>query len=224
MAGRGIVGDVPPIQNPNCLMLRMGRWQKMHEPINPDRPIFEGKYRSGVSLGASFADEAARFFDGKVGMIPCADGGTRIDQWMPGEVLFDHTVMMTKLAMRTSVFSGILWHQGESDCKDAEMALRHKDRFLTMITALRSELGGEEIPLLIGELSEELAQEERFGERPLQINRQYREIANSLPNCRVVSAKGLCLMSDHLHFDAPSLREFGTRYFAAYRELVDATV
>ena len=37
MAGRGTIGDVPPIDNKNCLMLRMGRWQKMSEPINPDR-------------------------------------------------------------------------------------------------------------------------------------------------------------------------------------------
>ena len=46
MAGRGDIGSVPPIQNKNCLMLRMGRWQKMSEPINPDRAIFEGKPRS----------------------------------------------------------------------------------------------------------------------------------------------------------------------------------
>ena len=110
MAGRGTVGDVPPIENKSCLMLRMGRWQKMSEPINPDRSIFEGSPRSGICLGASFADEVARATGDRVGLIPCADGGTKLSQWMPGEVLYDHAVMMTKLAMRSSRLCGILWH------------------------------------------------------------------------------------------------------------------
>ena len=36
MAGRGDFGEVEPISNPMCYMLRMGRWQRMSEPINPD--------------------------------------------------------------------------------------------------------------------------------------------------------------------------------------------
>lgn len=50
-------------------------------------------------------------------MIPCADGGTKIKQWQPGELLYDHAVAMAKLAMRTSKLCGIIWHQGESDCR-----------------------------------------------------------------------------------------------------------
>ncbi len=222
MAGRGILSEVPKIENANCFMLRMGRWQKMSEPINPDRSMFEGKYRSGVSLAASFADEAARFYSDKVGIIPCADGGTKISQWMPGEILFDHAVMMTRLAMRTSVISGILWHQGESDCGNDEMALAHREKFVTMITALRRELDVEGLPLLIGELSEQLLQNPNCGERVLQINRQYHELAKNLPNCAVVSADGLNLMSDNLHFDAVSLRAFGKRYFESYKELIQS--
>ena len=41
MAGRGDFGEVEPISNPMCYMLRMGRWQRMSEPINPDRAIFD---------------------------------------------------------------------------------------------------------------------------------------------------------------------------------------
>ena len=123
MAGRGNIGEVDPIDNPNCYMLRMGRWQKMSEPINPDRPIFEGRFRSGVGLAASFADEFSKCTGLEVGLIPCADGGTSMDQWMPGQVLYDHAVMMTKLAMRSSSFAGILWHQGEADCSEKQSRL-----------------------------------------------------------------------------------------------------
>ena len=219
MAGRGEFSDVEPIQNPSCLMIRMGRWQKMSEPINVDRKIY-GKTHSGVSLGASFANYFAETTGKKIGLIPCADGGTRLSQWMPGEVLYDHAVMMTKLAMRTSRLVGILWHQGESDCHEQALVDSYKERFMTMITSLRRDLGAEEVPVIIGELSketdrEELGRKARFG----QMNQNFREIAEMLPNCAVVSSDGLTLKEDHLHFDSKSLREFGLRYAAEYEKL-----
>ncbi len=221
MAGRGEFADVVPIENKQCYMLRMGRWQKMSEPINPDRAIFQGKFRSGVGLGASFADSVANTFGWRVGLIPCADGGTKILQWAPGELLFDHAVMMTKLACRTSRLSGILWHQGESDCHSDESVSAYKERFITMITALRRELGAEDLPLLIGELSEQIGAEWKVGDHPKQMNAVFREIAATLPHTAVVSAKGLGLKPDSLHFNAVALREFGKRYFAAFSSLME---
>ena len=34
---------------------------------------------------------------------------------MAGELLFDNAVFNAKLAQRTSVISGVLWHRGEAD-------------------------------------------------------------------------------------------------------------
>ena len=218
MAGRGEFGEVEPIVNPDCFMLRMGRWQKMSEPINPDRAIFNFKFHSGTCLCASFADNWAKKFGIKIGLIPCADGGTSISQWLPGGVLFDHAVMMTKLAMRTSDFGGILWHQGECDC-DAEHFPLYKERLIEVITAIRKELDAEDLPFLLGELSENYSSEQGFGDYPIKINQIFKEIENELPNCRVVSANGLSLKPDGLHFNSASLREFGNRYFEAYLDL-----
>ena len=115
MCGRGIIGQVPPIDpEGKMFMLRNGRWQPMSEPINPDRQVFaksDVEFRSGVSLAASFAQEYAHAYDRKVGLIPCADGGTKLIEWQPGEILFDHAVMQAKLAQRSSKICGILWHQ-----------------------------------------------------------------------------------------------------------------
>lgn len=80
MAGRGDLADVEPIENDLCFMLRMGRWQRMSEPINPDRGIC-AEFQPGASLAASFADCAAKEFNTRIGLIPCADGGTSIAQW-----------------------------------------------------------------------------------------------------------------------------------------------
>ena len=92
MAGRGNIEDVQPIRDVRCFVLRNAKWQPMREPVNPDRAIFEGMYRSGVSLATSFARDFAEYFDAPVGLIPCADGGTALNQWKPGEILYDHAV------------------------------------------------------------------------------------------------------------------------------------
>ncbi len=136
-------------------MLRNGRWQKMSEPINPDRSILEGKFHSGISLGASFADAIAKALNCKVGLIPCADGGTDIDDWKEGGVLYRHALIMARLALETSTLSGIIWHQGESDCSSEEKAKNHKSKFYNVITALISDLGVGDLPVIIGELSSE---------------------------------------------------------------------
>ena len=218
MAGRGDFGDVERIDNADCYMLRMGRWQIMSEPINPDRAIFD-KAHSGINLCASFADRYAKHFRQKIGLIPCADGGTSISQWQPGGILFEHAVFMAKLAMRSSNFGGILWHQGESDCYENNFPL-YKERAIRMITAIRKELNAENLPFIFGELSENIGASWNVGDYPRQMNLLFKEMQKEIPNSRLVSSKGLTLKPDGIHFDSISLREFGNRYFDAYLELV----
>ena len=219
MAGRGELSDVEQINNDKCYMLRMARWQPMIEPVNVDRPLFGVKFPSGVSLAASFADELSRYFDAKVGLIPCADGGTSVKQWMPGEPLFDHAVMMSKLAMRISRFGGIIWHQGETDW-DVEPEL-YKEKLRTVMTSLRRELNAENTPLILGELS--LQTDEKWGihKTAAQLNRVIHELASELPNCSVACADGLGLKPDGIHFNSVALREFGKRYFTEYKNIFE---
>lgn len=218
MAGRGDVAQVQPIRNPNCFMLRMGRWQPMREPVNPDRPIFEGLYRSGVSLAASFADSYARHFDAKVGLIPCADGGTKLDEWMPGGLLYDHAVCLTRLAQRTSRLKAIIWHQGESDCGSDALVETYPQRFASMIAQLRRDLGAEDVPVILGEISLDIP-EKWCGGRQARLNQLMRTIPGMVPGCAVVPAQGLTLKPDGLHFDTQSCRVFGQRYFEQYLTL-----
>ena len=138
MAGRGDLTLENAITAPDCFMLRMGRWQPMSEPINVDRAVAEGAVpRSGANLAASFAAQLQKETGAKIGLIPCADGGTRISQWQPGEVLFDHAVFQAKLAMRTSALTAILWHQGESDCLAPEQLEAYPEQFLRTMQAFR---------------------------------------------------------------------------------------
>ena len=218
MAGRGELLKEAQIENLNCYMFRMGRWQKMCEPINADRPLFGIKFPSGACLATSFADSVANDLGVKVGLIPCADGGTGIDAWEKGSVLYDFTVMMTRLAMRSSKIIGIIWHQGETDCYSTEKAIAHKQKFITMITNLKKDLGLENVPVIIGELAYDYKRD--FGDNPQIINKQYHEIASEYEGFRVASAKGLELKDDGLHFNLKSLREFGVRYYNEYKNFI----
>ncbi len=221
MAGRGDFGQVKPIRNPLCYMLRMGRWQPMCEPVNPDRGIFEGKYRSGISLAASFADSYARHFSQPIGLIPCADGGTTMAQWLPGELLYDHAVAITKLALRNSTLKAIIWHQGESDCLDSRDVEAYGFRFSEMIAQLRADLDAEATPLILGELPQTIGASWHTEGRESQLNGILRELAQQLPHAAIASSEGLSLKPDGVHFDSPSCRELGLRYFQQYLKLID---
>lgn len=221
MAGRGDFGEVPPIVNDKCFMLRMGRWQMMSEPINPDRDILNIKFHSGIGLAASFANEVSKCFGVEVGLIPCADGGTKIRQWQPGEVLYDHAVMMTKLALRSSKLGGIIWHQGESDCYNFN-AEEYKKMFLNIMTQLRCDLNAENVPLIIGEISEKITEEYKIKTETIKkMNCLLHELKDAVPLCDIVSVQDLSLKEDGLHFDSASCRKLGIRYYEKYRDMVE---
>ena len=219
MAGRGDIGDVPRINNSACFMLRNGRWQKMHEPINPDRPIFESKYKSGIGLAASFSDELNKATGLPIGLIPCADGGTSIDDWKKGGLLFDHAIMQTGLAMRTSKLSGIIWHQGENDCVSEELFAAYREKFIKFVSDVREALGAPELPFIAGELSLELGPITTFADRPARFNALLRGLEGEISNFAVVSSDRLAMKGDGLHFSAAGQRELGKRYFEAYKKL-----
>lgn len=212
MAGRGKPEEIPIIDNPHLKMLRNGRWQPMSVPVNPDRPF------SGITLAESFADMYQKEHGVDVGLIPCADGGTQIEQWKEGSLLFDHAVNTTRLAERTSTLAGVLWHQGESDCTHDRYKLYAK-RFKSFYIALSKQLHLEEIPFLIGGLGDFLQNREEESLYYKKFNSLLRTISAENPLMGFVSSEGLQGYPDHLHFTSTSLRELGIRYYGIYRLL-----
>lgn len=219
MAGRGLKEEVEPIPNDHIYVLRNGRWLPMYVPVNPDRVT------AGINLSESFAYAYLQDHPGvEVGLIPCADGGTSIGQWMPGDVLFDHAVMTAKLAQRSSKIVGILWHQGESDCSDEKRAL-YAGRFREMAARLREELNLQDVPMLVGGLGDFLANfvgstgSRVTADNYTKVNDILKSLAEEDPRVEFVSAEGLGDKGDNLHFSAKALREFGLRYYEAFKKL-----
>lgn len=216
MAGRGFVGEVEPIVNKDLFVLRNGRWREMYVPVNPDR------VKSGINLVESFADRYAKDHGVQVGIIPCADGGSCLDQWVPGSLLFDHAVFQAKLAQRTSTIAAVLWHQGESDCSPSRYPVYEK-KLKMILDALRKELDLYDVPVLLGGLGDylEFCPREEHYENYIHINSALQSLADQEQMTGFVFAKGLSSNPDFLHFSAKSLREFGDRYYEEFLKLED---
>ena len=221
MAGRGFIDKAPPADTngDKLLVLRNGRWQKMFRPVNPDRPF------SGTCLAESFAKAYSDDHpDTEVGIIPCADGGTSLDQWREGGLLFDSAVYCAKLAMRTSHLVAILWHQGEADCSTERYPL-YFEKITRLMKALRRELNSESVPLIVGGLGDFLKDyplDSALVNYP-RVNEALTTFASNTPHTAFASAEGLTSNPDHLHFNHESLQEFGRRYYAAFRTIEDKT-
>ncbi|MCB2289921.1 sialate O-acetylesterase [Clostridium sp. CS001] len=212
MAGRGFIHEVTPIYNERIQMLRNGRWQMMTEPINYDRPV------SGISLAGSFAEAWCRQSqEDTIGLIPCAEGGSTLDEWAVEGTLFKHAITESKFAMQSSELTGILWHQGESDSFNGNYKVYYKKLFL-IIEALRKELNAPDLPIIIGGLGDFLGKE-GFGKHCIEydfINKELCKFAFEQDNCYFVTASGLTSNPDGIHIDAISQKKFGLRYFEAF--------
>jgi hypothetical protein len=212
MAGRGYIHEVTPIYNERIQMLRNGRWQMMTEPINYDRPV------SGISLAGSFADGwCHQNLENIIGLIPCAEGGSTLEEWAVDKVLFRHAINEAKFAMESSELTAILWHQGESDSVNGNYKVYY-EKLLIIVEALRKELNAPDIPLIIGGLGDFLGKE-GFGKSCTEynlINQELQKFAFEQDNCYFVTASGLTSNPDGIHIDAISQRKFGFRYFEAF--------
>lgn len=216
MAGRGELDKAQKINTAHIHVLRNGRWQPMFRPINPDRPF------SGTNLAESFAEAYAKKYGVEVGLICCADGGTSLEQWQEGGLLYDNAVYQARLASRTSTIAGVLWHQGEADCAP-RLNATYQERFEKIMNGFRKDLDLYDVPFLLGGLGDFLADcpfDENLREYK-KINEQLANVAKTNAMTGFVSAEGLSGKEDLLHFNAKALYEFGLRYFETFEKLRD---
>ena len=212
MAGRGFINEVPMICNERILMLRNAGWQMMAEPINYDRP------NAGIGLAGSFAAMWCMEQEGEqIGLIPCAEGGSSLDDWAVDKNLFKNAVIQAGFAMQDSELIGILWHQGESDSYGGGYQTYYK-KLQVIIESLRKELNAFEVPLIIGGLGDFLGKN-GFGLNCTEyelVNEQLLKFAREQENSCFVTAEGLTPNPDGIHMDAVSQRRFGVRYYEAF--------
>ncbi len=202
MAGRGQLPQEPPPAHPRIFMFNAAReWVPAKDPVHFDKPKM-----AGVGLCSSFARQVAdRYPDARIGLIPCAMGGSALAEWMPGKKLYTNAVSRTRAALSSGGrLAGILWHQGEADSADGKRE-SYIPRFLIMLDRLRWDLDAQDVPVVLGELGE-------FYQPAPKFNAMLKAGLPRLPYCGLASSQGLVHRGDRLHFSSEALKTFGERY------------
>lgn len=220
MAGRGVIDKADNAPHPRIFALnKEGNWQPAKDPIHFD------KKAAGAGLARHFALVLVENDPNiVVGLIPAACGGSSINHWQPGAWFeptqshpYDDAISRTRLALQSGTLKGILWHQGEADCKPGQ-APEHKDRLQELIKRFRTDLNVQDLPFIVGELGRFYAKDEP--EYISLVNRALKEITGIVPFTAFVSSEDLTSNPDQVHFNTASHKIFGERYARKYLEII----
>lgn len=131
-----------------------------------------------------------------------------------------HALSEARFAQETSDIIGILWHQGENDSND-DLYKVYQAQLKRVIAHVRAELNLPHVPFIIGGL-DHLSDAQGFSLTLTQheaINQILQTMPQQEPDTYFVTAKGLTMNPDGIHFNAQSLRRFGIRYYEAFKTL-----
>lgn len=214
MAGRAPIDSISKEIDPQIFMLdKNNNWVPATDPVHFDKPDV-----AGIGPAISFAKAMiAGNKKIKIGLVPCAWGGSPIRVWEPDSVYlktahpYDDAIARTKIAMQQGILKGILWHQGESD-NNPTAAPVYMDKLKILINRFRHDLNIPRLPFVAGEVGYFL------NSTPI-INNVINQLPQQVSNTAVVSAADLTDKGDKTHFDAPSARELGKRYARAMQQL-----
>jgi hypothetical protein len=224
MAGRGeITASYRDLQYNNIFMLdKSGKWIKASHPLHFDKPAIVG-----VGPGLAFAKAMAeadsihhllRSEDTrlspvpgiKIGLVPCAVGGTSIRAWTPGGYdsatrthPYDDALLRIAEARKSGIFKGIIWHQGESDSKSPE-ASQYLKNLQILVERLRTATGVPALPFVAGELG-------TFRPNYQLINFELQKLSVTIPASALAGSRDLMHKGDSTHFDSRSADELGKR-------------
>ncbi len=210
MVGLGDLNQSIVVNNDNITVFNDGEWKVAKDPLHTNNP------NSGVGLAISFANQVSKQFDvdDSIGLIPLAVASTSLSEWMPYSTLYTRIFSVLESAkVDYDDIEGILWHQGESECKSTLKSSSYADRFEFIVKYLRQDLNNPKLPIICGELGGFL--DHRF---PLAnvVNEQLYILENKIGYLGVVKSTSLTSNKDIIHMDSESLIEFGKRYASKF--------
>lgn len=217
MAGRGKIDSLSIPNNPRIVMLTdKNKWVIAKDPIHFDKPKVVG-----VGPGLAFGQKMLTFEKNKnvkIGLIPCAVGGTTIDMWQPGKDAYDgqyypydDAIKRLHIAMQDGIIKGIIWHQGEGDSNE-EKAKVYIEKLQKLINLFRNEIGNPRVPFVAGELG-------HYRENYMLINNELKKLPGIVPLSAIATSEELIHNGDGTHLDSKSARELGERMAIRMHEL-----
>jgi hypothetical protein len=208
MSGRGILTEeFERMADVNVVMLNKDQqWVPAKHPLHFDKPKMVA-VGPGLSFGITMARKSPNV---KIGLVPCAVGGSSIEVWQPGAYYestkshpYDDALARIKKAMRAGIVKGVLWHQGESN-SSAEGAEKYLTQLKKLIENLRAEVHNKNLPFVAGELG-------RYREKYKYVNDELHKLPASVRYTAIASSEGLTHKGDGTHLDALSAKILGER-------------
>lgn len=228
------VGDLSTAEEPSIQVNSFGydeQWHIASEPLHwlldsidpvhhlglEGKRLEEGRIAAkkgavvGAGLGLPFAKEMARITGVPVGLVPCAHGGTSMEQWDPakkeqgGNSLYGS--MYRRFVATGSKVTGVLWYQGESDAGKQAAPLFH-DKFAQFVASVRKDFHDSDLPFYFVQIGRFVVRDEN----PYWnvIREQQRLCSLEIPNCRMVAAIDLDL-DDLIHVSTDGHKRLGKR-------------
>ncbi len=226
MKGRGVM-PAEPLKDPQIIMLhkKTDEWFHARHPLHHvgDPKDFSGSDNAGVGPGLAFAQTLIQSQpNSRIALIPCAVGGSNIQQWRKGQRLYDETVRRARIALEQGPegetrLAGALWLQGESDSTSQEKIDAYPGKLKQLIADLRADTGVADLPFIvctIGELKPE-SKEARAA-----INAILLDLPNQVPTTACVDSREFAAdIGDKVHFDTVTQEKHGKLFAEKYSTL-----
>jgi len=230
------VGDLENVEpgNPMVHSFNMAdRWVVAEEPLhrlvdavdsfhwrrNPDNKPLAGEAlrkwienrRKGAGLGLPFANELTARTGVPIGLIPCAHGGTSMDQWSPelkdeGSASL-YGAMLRRFRAVGGKVTGVLWYQGESDA-NPEASQEFLDKFENFVAAVRRDFGQPDLPFFYVQIGRFIVPDDP--ESWNRIQEMQRQAETAIPRTGMAAAIDLEL-DDLIHVGTQDLKRLGVR-------------
>ena len=222
MAGRGPVDAESSKADPRVVMLTKNlEWKPATDPMHFDKP--SAGVGPGISFGKRMAEASPKV---RIGLIPCAVGGSSINAWKPGAEdiatkthPYDDMLKRAREAQIAGVLKGIIWHQGESD---RNACATYGQKLIDLVALLRQDLNAPGLPFVAGEISDFKPVDEHGEDgatRVKKFNDVVQGLSKTIKNFACVSTEGLQHKGDELHYNTASARILGERYAGKMIEL-----
>ncbi len=188
------------------------RWRPAAHPLHLNQR--SAAYGLGLPFALQLREEMP---ETTIGLIPCAWGGAPIDRLGPGSPLYANALRRARIAAKSGMLAGVLWHQGETDAEVDALAAAHAGKLAALMAALRKDLESPALPFLIGDLAGfgDERRKPEFVERRRIVRDGLRRVAAEDAHAALVESEGLAGV-DAVHFGRGALLEFGRRYAEAY--------
>ncbi|CAK0787598.1 hypothetical protein CVIRNUC_010820 [Coccomyxa viridis] len=177
------------------------RWRRAAEPLHAG--IDTGK-TCGVGPGMYFASRLLELKayrpECKIGLVPCAIGGSSITEWQPGSRNYVQMVQRTLAALAASPegseLEALLWYQGESDAASLQQVREYASKLTKVFSTFRNDIQCLQLPIIQVAITCSSTKKAPYWQQINDIQRGDEIIGEAV---YTIDARGLALQADGLH-------------------------